>query len=255
MTTPTPFEFGQMVSQNYAEPIRQTFDINALNKIFDQAKQGGMSEQDLMTQVLSKVSPQNRESAAKLLQNEFMSLPRREKVYEKLGYTKEIARLPPDERKIALQNQFQGKALEQKQQQEVQKEQREQQETKTQIQELRDDISYTGYPIFSGIKPLVGKIPGTEAHRKRKGFEKSSIWITDKIFSHFNKGTISKPKLELIVKDLAPHPDLSQSENLARLDALDRAIGLPRDATYNDLKSIIGEKSESKKPPLESFFK
>lgn len=130
---------------------------------------------------------------------------------------------------------------------------------------LDQNIEYTG-PVAKFTK-LAG-IPGTEAFGKRAEFDAQGFWATDKAFTHFNKGQISREKLKVIQNDLAPRSDLTQKTNKARISALRRLSNLPSDIPSEvfdkqlqlekkTLGKIEGSSSVGKKterPPLSSFY-
>lgn len=146
--------------------------------------------------------------------------------------------------------------------QEQMEKQQELQGLKDTLNQLEEDIPYTGTAIF-GKKSFFGNIPGTEAYQKREEFDSSGFLAADKVFTHFNKGTISKEKLKKISEDLAPRSDLSEKKNIARIASLRRIMGLPKDISEKKLDQFIAhekkrmgiESPSQERPPLESFYK
>jgi len=122
----------------------------------------------------------------------------------------------------------------------------ERQELKQVFDTLKNDIEYTG-SIF-GAKSLIGRIPGTEAFEKRKQFDALGFLAADKVFTHFNKGTVSKDKLAVIRDDLSPKANLTERENKARIKALETIMGLPPETSESKLDAVVKkEKAKLKK--------
>lgn len=148
-----------------------------------------------------------------------------------------------------------------------QKQQQETEGLKNALDFLDQNIEYTGATFIPGTKSFgAANRPFTmnrEGLQKREEFDTTGFWAADQVFTHFNKGTVSKEKLKVIQKDLAPRADLSERKNKARIDALRRMANLPADISPEKFNKILekevksankGEK-ESSKPSLEEIFK
>lgn len=143
--------------------------------------------------------------------------------------------------KEGISNRQQAAIKQQEQQQkallEQQKEEKELSGLKSTLKQLREDIGYTGARIPG--KSFFGDIPGTEAFGKRKEFDAAGFLAADTVYTHFNKGTISEAKLEVIKNDLSPNSKFSERENLARINALERIMGLPSNTPPEKVDKII----------------
>ena len=137
-------------------------------------------------------------------------------------------------------------------QQKKQEENEEKQNLFSNAKELEELSEYSDNPILNN--PL-RHVPGTKSYSARKQLDAQGLLFADKIFTHFNKGTISTPKLELIVESLAPNSRLTKSENLSRIKALTRVMGLPSDASETEVDKVFKEEQKKLRPPIESFFK
>lgn len=117
---------------------------------------------------------------------------------------------------------------------------------KSSIDFLEEALPYTG-ARFGGGKALLRNVPGTEAFAKAKEFDSTGFWVTDNVYTHFNKGTVSDAKLELIKKDLSPRSDLFESENRARINSLKRIMALPADISKEKFDAIVDKEVKSVK--------
>ncbi len=138
------------------------------------------------------------------------------------------------------------------------------------LDELDKNLDYTGARI-PGSKAFFRSIPGTTAYEKAKEFDALGFWTADKAFTHFNKGTLSKEKIQIVKEDLAPKSDLYNSENRARIKAIRIISGLPSDiseekfdSVYKKLKKEVAsedkkwsnrknKKEDNERPSLTSF--
>lgn len=80
-----------------------------------------------------------------------------------------------------------------------------------------------------------------KAIEKREQFDKLGIWLTDKVYTHFNKGTMSDAKLELIKEEMAPRVKLSERANRGRINALKTIANLPSDISKSELNKVIND--------------
>lgn len=122
--------------------------------------------------------------------------------------------------------------------------QKERQEFEPTLNRLDDLVHRTGAKLpFSDA--FFGGIPGTAANQEREEFDSLGFLAADKVFTHFNKGTISKDKLKKIVEDLAPKSDLTQSKNRARIKALRTISGLPSNVSQEKFDAVVDKATKS----------
>lgn len=114
----------------------------------------------------------------------------------------------------------------QKQLFEQQEKQREEQGFQNVFDELEELFAYGGMD-FPGMKS--GTIWGLnrEAVEKREELDKLGFWVADKVYTHFNKGTVTDKKFNEIKKELAPNSKLSERKNRGRMRALQLISNLP----------------------------
>lgn len=152
---------------------------------------------------------------------------------------------------------------------EIIKKEEEQAPVRESLDWLDENLKYTGSTGFPGLfagntENFLGQIPNTEAYEKRQEFTNTGWWVTDKVYTHFNKGVISDKKLKIIQEELAPRGDLFQSKNKARIAALRRLYNLPKNISSaafdkqleREVKAVkkIPSPEGQELPPLESFF-
>lgn len=132
-------------------------------------------------------------------------------------------------------------------------EEKENQGLKQTLDWLEDQTKYVGQSWIPGQKSFVG-IPGTpisrigrEAIEKREGIDSAGFWVTDKIYTHFNKGQMSEAKLDFIRQDIAPRSGLSEREYKSRVNALRRISNLPRDIPVGKLDKILEQEAKKVK--------
>jgi hypothetical protein len=134
---------------------------------------------------------------------------------------------------------------------------------------LDENIEYTGstsIPFTKSFMPF-GKITtNRKSVEKREEIDATGFWAADQVFTHFNKGTVSKEKLKTIKEDLAPRSGLSEREYKARVSALRRLSSLPRnlpkaqfdkevDKEKRSMDKISKYEEKNKRPPLSSFHR
>lgn len=110
-------------------------------------------------------------------------------------------------------------------------------------------------------KSFLRNVPGTEAFEKSKLIDTLGFYTADKVYTHFNKGTISNSKLEQIRENLAPRGDLTERENKSRINAMRTIMNLPKDISEAKLDQIVNklqkgvDKDEpKKKSPLGDYW-
>lgn len=125
---------------------------------------------------------------------------------------------------------------------------------------IRKKIPYSGTTLFGkgfaagedGLNPLnpLSWHVNREAYQNREELNSEGFLYADKVFTKFNKGTITKEKLAYIRDNLAPNSKLSERQNTARLNALDHVLSLPDDASEAEVNAVIkkatGENLSSK---------
>jgi hypothetical protein len=173
----------------------------------------------------------------------------------------------PDVKKLLAQSQLKQRVESQKllgkQQQEEKKKQEEQEGLKTALDWLDENAETHSGRFFKGVG---ANIPGTKRHGQREEYSTTGFWAADQVFTHFNKGTVSKEKLKVIQNDLAPRAGISSRENKARIAAMRRMTNLPsnipKEIFEKELNKEIKAVNKIEKPngaskglpPFESFF-
>lgn len=134
---------------------------------------------------------------------------------------------------------------------------------KTALDKLDDNIEFTGTTALPGTKSFLGGSLNRDAREKREEFDTLGFWSTDQVFTHFNKGTISKDKLKTLKDDLAPNSKLSERQNKARINSLRVIANLPKDVSEKEFDQTVAKQKKvldkigagSEKPSLTSFFR
>ena len=96
MMSPSPFQVAKGISDNFGEAYGQARDINSIDEILTRVSSSGndVDIDNAMTQILSRVSPQNQKAALGILQGKKdQIIANRNK--SKLGETYEGLGLPP----------------------------------------------------------------------------------------------------------------------------------------------------------------
>lgn len=150
----------------------------------------------------------------------------------------------------------------QRSQAEQQGKMQEQEGLKNSIDYLREnaqEVSRGGYSPVKTFKNVF--LPGTKYAKAAEEFDTTGFFATDQLFTHFNKGTISKDKLATIKEDLAPNSRLTKEQNLGRINSLARLANLPEGTTsekfnkeFARVKKEIEGNERNQKPGLESFY-
>ena len=104
---------------------------------------------------------------------------------------------------------------------------------------LDENIEYSGENTIPGFKSFTAGGLNRGAVEKREEIDTTGFLAADKVFTHFNKGTISKDKLQVILKDLAPNSKLSERKNKARIASLRRMMKLPSDIPESAFDKIV----------------
>ncbi len=104
-----------------------------------------------------------------------------------------------------------------------------------------------------GFRPALGKLPFTPWNEERKELDTLGIWAADKVYTHFNKGVLNEAKWNDVKDKFAPKAELSDRENMARINAMRRIMNLPAGISSKKLDGVIDQeqrnitKSESDK--------
>lgn len=167
----------------------------------------------------------------------------------------------PREREILLENYFKNQELQAKDK----KNNKDFEGLSNTLDWLEDNYKYAGSTKIPFTKSnTLGGLKRTVIG-KRAEIDAAGFWATDQIFTHFNKGTVSKEKLKVIREDLAPKSDISERKYKARVSALRRIANLPRNISKRKFDNVIEEevekvkklgkgKKEGKKLSLEEIF-
>lgn len=114
MSMPSPFELGRAIGGNIGGALQGASDTGNINKILQQSAQANDAQNmdNVIGQILQRVSPQNQEAAFKMLQqqkNDILAKQQRDsrqKYYKESELGEEFINLPDKEREIILQNKF-----------------------------------------------------------------------------------------------------------------------------------------------------
>ncbi len=130
------------------------------------------------------------------------------------------------------------------------------------LTKLKELVPFSETTGQRGNISWLGKKKGLSAEniQAREELDTLGFLVADKIYTHFNKGTMSNAKLEQVKKQIAPRSDLSERENIARINALERIMALPPDVSPEKLDAVIDQGSKEveknsikERPSLESF--
>ena len=246
MSMPSPFEVGAAIGGNVAGGIRGAQENTALDQILQQAIQSNdpQVQQDVMRQILTRVSPEKQPAALQILQNRSQQMQQQKQRQSMLqeGYN-------PDLPEYINKERARGQEAAIKEERGIQRKQIEKtEETKglsNTLDWLDENIKYTGSTKipFTASSTLGGARRGVV--EKRAEFDASGFWAADNVFTHFNKGTVSSPKLELIRNELAPKSDLPERVNKARIASLRRMANLPANISKDKFDKILDKEVEN----------
>lgn len=249
-----------------AEAIPDLIQKNRTNKAEEEYfnKKTGLSGKNL--------SPEYRKL---ILEQEFKreDLLRKGEQEKQLQERKEKEQLRKEEAKKEEQVRKEALAKEEKlrkEQMDMQAKQEEMQSYQNGFNALEALIPYTGSQLPFFKSSTFGGL-NREAVEKREQFKTLGFWITDKIFTHFNKGVVSTPKFDEIKNNLSPRADLSERQNRGRINSLKTILNLPSDISSKEFDKIVDgemkklnkipERAPSKllsenkeKPPLSNFW-
>jgi len=195
MSTPTPFEIGRQISNNFAPAIEQQKDAFSIEDIFGKLGPDATEDQynGSMTEILKRVSPKNQAMAAQILQqkkSEFQD-KQREATYERMGLDKGIAKLPPNvQAQIVKNNASQdGNKIDKKSQDWAYK----QLDKKPALQALNNSLSELKRLNAHDVTgPIAGNVPSSLANKEedaiRKAIDANAIQILNVHKSMFPRG-------------------------------------------------------------------
>lgn len=168
------------------------------------------------------------------------------------------AKLSPkarEEYKPFLDSQLRMKEAENKEQL---KQQTEQKKEKRETAAFHDSVR----PQLNAVKDLAQKYSSSQTTADAEELNTSGFSVTDRIYTHVNKGVINKPKFEQMVNGLAPRAGLSADQNGRRVRSLERLAGLPEHTSPEKFdkeldkelkKSTASDKKESKSSSSEEM--
>lgn len=99
------------------------------------------------------------------------------------------------------------------------------------------------------LGPMGSVLPNVnrKAVQERELIDSQGFWATDQTYTHFNKGTVSDAKLQLMKKDLAPHSGLSERAYKARIQALRRISNLPSNVGKEKFEAVLNKEIKAVK--------
>lgn len=166
--------------------------------------------------------------------------------YEKSGLPSSWALLPENVQTALIKEQGDLSQQNKKELAEQRKLQTTQEEKEKESQGLRETLDwleknkgYAGRTDIPFSKSFLGKGINRPAVEKRAEIDAAGFWAADQVFTHFNKGTVSKEKLKVIQQDLAPRSDISERAYKARISALRRIANLPKDTSKKKFDQIL----------------
>jgi len=112
---------------------------------------------------------------------------------------------------------------------------------------LDENQTYAGSSTIPFTKSFTAGGLNREAVGKRAEIDATGFWAADQVFTHFNKGTVSKEKLAVIQKDLAPRSGISEREYKARVSALRRMSNLPADISKEEFNKQLAKEVKNAK--------
>lgn len=122
------------------------------------------------------------------------------------------------------------------------------------LHELLPQAGYTK----SHMTYYAGGALNRQQAQDREEFDKQGFLLADKAFTKFNKGTITKEKLQYIKDEMAPNSKYTDRTNLGRMKALETVLNLPDGSGLKQYEKAlksgkIPSKQFDERPPLESF--
>lgn len=215
--------FGQAIGdigQGYIEGKQKQRDDQSLNEIVSNPNLTPMQQ----IQAFSKLSPRSQQTLTPLFNTLLQTQGRAQVEQGKIASKKEEKQLAQEEDRKGLEE---G------------------------LDFITKNIGYTGNQYIPFTQSWTGGGVNREAVQMREEIDATGFLAADKVFTHFNKGVISKDKLRVIQEDLAPNSKLSERKNLARVAALRRMANLPPDISQEKFnKELAKEKKAAKNGDL-----
>lgn len=152
-----------------------------------------------------------------------------------------FASLSPDRQK-SLSPLFSQLIKNQKGNADLQNQNEEKQIERGSIDRLRELKHQTG-KTFGAVTGF-NKIFNRGQLEDREEIDTTGLLLADKVFTKFNKGTISQAKLKLITEKLAINSGLNEREYEGRLKALERILNLPANASDAQVDNILNQEQK-----------
>ena len=275
---PSPFELGARIGGNVSGGIQAGLekrrDYRAMDEILQASKQiqNPNDYQGLIEQAMQTVSEARRPELMNLLQQREQLARRNQSdqaIHRILGM--DVSGMSDKQKEIMLSHSLDTQralAIQQIKNQGLQgKNQLKEQEKKdlaismkNNLDKLRELTPYAGSERVGNwlaVLGMKGGEAGTFGRMRRNSVEKRAymnklgFWITDQLYTHFNKGVMNIPKLEQVKKELAPNSENSEREYKARVDALEAIASLPPDIDSKTLDKYVDKKIEEVKNNVE----
>lgn len=97
-------------------------------------------------------------------------------------------------------------------------------------------------PKFDNLDKLIDdQVLNVGNLEAQEALNAQGFWITDQVYTHFNKGVINKEKFKNMKDDLAPNANLRPAVNKARLKALKTISGLPEDISKEKFDKVLDQ--------------
>lgn len=160
------------------------------------------------------------------------------KILGKPELADEFGQLPIDMQTIVAKSIFDQQAQREKIQSQRETEKQKSQGLLSSLDKLDELLPFTGKQIPFMKGTTYGGLHRLNVER-REEFDKVGFWAADNVYTHFNKGVLSKEKLKVLKEDLSPNSSLSVRENKARINALRIMSNLPANIDSKKLGKII----------------
>ena len=128
MSSPNPFETASRISQGFSKSFKEQKDLGNIQEIINQSKQQGYTpdvRQNLIDQIITRVSPERQQMAMQALQARDQNLQqqKQQQAYQAMGYPAEFSSLPPNVQSQFIKSQVQGQAMQNQAQAKLQEKQ------------------------------------------------------------------------------------------------------------------------------------
>ena len=95
-------------------------------------------------------------------------------------------------------------------------------------------------PIAKELETYINSVGAQPGNLEMaENLDRLGFWYTDKIYTHFNKGVVSKIKFSEIKNKLSPNASASPRVNRARLNALNTIAGLKPNVSSKDFDRAV----------------